>query len=138
MKPFDGVSFPGYENISIDFSDLEHLIRIQKTDWKAPLENVKGVYLIVDKSNGRKYVGSAYGNFGLWSRWSNYIMTGHGHNDELVSLIKAKGIQYARDYFRVSLFEYYPMKTDDNFILKRESFWKNVVLSRGIFGYNKN
>jgi hypothetical protein len=30
------------------------------------LENVKGVYLIVDKSNGKMYVGSAYGDTGIW------------------------------------------------------------------------
>jgi hypothetical protein len=137
-KPYDGLTFPGYENINIDFLELEQLIKIQKNDWKVLLENVKGVYLIVDKLNGKKYVGSAYGNYGLWSRWTTYITTGHGFNDELVSLIRAKGIQYARDNFRVSLFEYYPMKTDDSFILKRESFWKNAVLSRGSFGYNKN
>ena len=137
-KPFDGISFPGYENISIDFSDLEQLILSQKTDWKALLENVKGVYLIVDKANGKKYVGSAYGNYGLWSRWSTYVMTGHGFNDELVRLIQDKGMQYARLNFKISLFEHYPMKTDDNLIIKRESFWKNALLARGSFGYNKN
>jgi hypothetical protein len=31
-----------------------------KADWKAALENVKGVYLIVDRSHGKMYVGSAY------------------------------------------------------------------------------
>lgn len=137
-SPFQGVSFPGYENIDIDFSDLEQLIKIQKVDWKLLLENVKGIYLIVDKSNGKKYVGSAYGDYGLWSRWSTYINTGHGFNDELISLINAKGIEYARQNFKVSLFEHFPMKTDDNIVLKRESFWKKAMLSKGEFGYNRN
>jgi hypothetical protein len=61
---------------------------------------VKGVYLIVDKKNGKMYVGSAYGDLGIWSRWSCYIGTGHGWNDELTKLIKDNGIQYARDNFQ--------------------------------------
>ncbi len=30
------------------------------------------------------------------------------------------------------------MKADDKVIIERESFWKEVFLSRGTFGYNKN
>lgn len=137
-KPFDGINFPGYENINIDFPELEIVFKYQKNDWKGALENVKGVYLISDKSNGKKYVGSAYGDFGIWSRWAVYIGTGHGFNDELTRLISEKGMEYARDNFRFSLLEYRSMRIDDSTIINRESFWKEVMLSRGKFGYNKN
>lgn len=137
-KPYDGVLFPGYENINIDFKDLEMVYKYQKNDWKTALENVKGVYVIFDKSNGKKYVGSAYGDSGIWSRWAVYIGTGHGWNDELTKVIKEKGIEYARKNFRFSLLEYRTMKTDDNIVISRESFWKEVVLSRGEYGYNIN
>jgi hypothetical protein len=30
------------------------------------------------------------------------------------------------------------MKVDDKVIIERESYWKEVFLSRGQFGYNKN
>ena len=137
-EEYTGEVFCGYEHINHDFNILENIFYTDKQDWKAALINVKGVYLIMDKSNGKKYVGSAYGGSGIWSRWYCYINNGHGHNDELTKLIKAKGLQYARDNFRFSLLEYRPMKTDDSDIIARESYWKEALLSRGEFGYNKN
>lgn len=137
-NPYEGEEFPGYDNVRIDFSSLELLVQNQKTDWRVALENVKGIYLIVDKFNGKKYVGSAYGDSGIWSRWCTYINTGHGYNDELVMLIEKKGIDYARKYFQFAILELRSMKTDDDTIINRESFWKEVLLTRGNFGYNKN
>ena len=137
-KTYEGEDFPGYDNVRIDFSSLELLVQNQKTDWRVALENVKGIYLIVDKFNGKKYVGSAYGDSGIWSRWCTYINTGHGYNDELVELIEKNGIDYARKYFQFAILELRSMKTDDDTIIKRESFWKEVLLTRGSFGYNKN
>ena len=137
-EEYTGVIFCGYEKINHDFHVLENIFLTSKPDWRAALLNVKGVYLIMDKSNGKKYVGSAYGTAGIWSRWQCYIGTGHGHNDELTKLIKVKGKEYARRNFRFSLLEYRPMKTDDAEILARESYWKEALLSRGEFGYNKN
>lgn len=137
-NPYEGEEFPGYDNVKINFSSLELLVQNQKTDWRVALENVKGIYLIVDKLNGKKYVGSAYGDSGIWSRWCTYINTGHGYNDELVELIGKNGIDYARKYFQFALLELRSMKTDDDTIINRESFWKEVLLTRGSFGYNKN
>jgi len=137
-EPYAGERFPGYENINHAFRQLEPIFRSQRPDWKAALENVKGVYLIADRSNGRHYVGAAYGSSGVWARWSSYIETGHGGTDELSSLIRRKGLEYARENFQVSLLEYRPMKADDQVIIERESFWKNAVLSRAPWGYNKN
>lgn len=137
-EPYTGAIFCGYEHINHDFSALEHIFKTSKPDWKAALYSVKGVYLIMDKSNGKKYVGSAYGTDGIWSRWQCYMGTGHGHNDELTRLIKREGMDYARNNFRFSLLEYRPMKTDDNEIIARENYWKEALLSRGEFGYNKN
>ena len=48
-KPFEGEAFCGYESVEHSFSKLEAIFKQQKPDWKAALENVKGVYLIVDK-----------------------------------------------------------------------------------------
>lgn len=137
-EEYTGEVFCGYEKINHDFHILESIFLSGKQDWKAALENVKGVYVIMDKSNGKKYVGSAYGGTGIWSRWSCYIGNGHGHNDELTKLIKEAGIDYARQNFRFSLLEYRPMKTDDNEVIAREGYWKEVFLSRGEYGYNKN
>lgn len=137
-EEYTGEMFCGYDQINHDFHVLESIFKSAKPDWKAALENVKGVYVIMDKSNGKKYVGSAYGESGVWSRWSCYIGNGHGHNDELTKLIKQKGIDYARQNFRFSLLEHRPMKTDDSEVIGRENYWKEAFLSRGEFGYNAN
>ncbi|MBI1784435.1 GIY-YIG nuclease family protein [Candidatus Sumerlaeota bacterium] len=134
---YTGEAFPGFEDINHDFSTLERIFTMSRTDWKSPLEKIKGVYLIADKTNGKMYVGSAYGEFGVWARWSCYIGTGHGWNDALTKLIHRKGMEYARRNFRISLLEYHPAKTDDNVIIQREKYWKKALLSQE-FGYNKN
>lgn len=136
--PYTGERFPGYESINHDFGALEVIFRTHRPDWKAALENVEGVYLIADKSNGKKYVGCAYGDAGVWARWSCYIGTEHGWNDELTTLIAREGLDYARRNFRISLLEYRSAKTDDRVIIEREGYWKEALLSRGQCGYNKN
>ena len=138
QRPYSGEDFPGYERINHDFSDLRTVFETEKPDWKAALQHVKGVYVIADKSNGKKYVGSAYGESGIWARWNCYISTGHGWNDELTKLIGQRGVDYAVKNFRISLLEYRPMKTADSAIIEREGFWKRVMLSIGKYGYNKN
>jgi len=135
--PYSGESFPGYEHINHDFCILEPIFKSERSDWKAALSSIKGVYLISDKSNGRQYIGSAYGYMGIWPRWACYMGTGHGWNDELTKLISEKSIKYARENFRLSLLEVMSMPTPDDSIIVRESHWKNVLLTRE-FGYNKN
>lgn len=135
---YTGEEFPGYENINIDFSSIEGIIRTGKPDWKAALSNIKGVYLISDVANGKRYVGSAYGDSGIWSRWSYYVGTGHGSTDELTIIVKEKGIEYARSNFVFALLEYRSMKSDDKIIIEREQYWKEVLNTRGPYGYNKN
>ncbi len=136
-EPYSGESFVGYENINHDFKKLVPIFKNQKSDWFSALSNVKGVYVIFDKSNGKKYVGSAYGDTGIWSRWNDYISNAHGYNDGLKEVIKANGYEYALKNFKMALLEYRPMKTDDQTIIDRENYWKEVLLSRD-FGYNRN
>ena len=137
-KPYSGELFCGYENVSQDFFMLEVIYKNERTDWKTALENVKGVYVIADKKTGKKYVGSASSEKGIWSRWSEYMDNGHGGNKELVGLLKDAGMEYAREHFRITLIECWPFKTDDNTITKRENFWKKALLTRGKHGYNAN
>ena len=137
-EPYSGAVFPGYENIDLRFGELETILRNEKPDWRAALQNVKGVYLITDLSNGRKYVGSAYGGHGIWSRWRSYIDTGHGWNMEFSELLAEVGIEYARKNFKFTLLEYRAARVDDLEVIQRENFWKEALLTRGMFGYNRN
>lgn len=134
---YSGESFCGFDNVQHSFEQIEHIIKNQRLDWKTALMSVKGVYLIIDKSNGKKYVGSAYGDTGLWSRWECYVNTGHGWNQGLSELISETGIEYARANFQFSILEFYSMRTDDQFIINREQHWKRVLCSNQ-FGYNRN
>lgn len=137
-ESYSGQVFPGLRNICFDFNILHPIFIQGRLDWKYPLMNVKGVYLIVDKLTGKLYVGSAYGVQGIWSRWCEYLDNGHGGNVELVKLIAAKGVEYAFKNFRLTLIESMPMDALDCEIVERESFWKGAVCSRGGLGYNKN
>lgn len=134
---YSGEYFPGYGWVNHGFEALESIFGTGRPDWRAALEHVKGVYLIVDHSNGKKYVGSAYGEAGLWARWACYLGTGHGYNDELVALIGAQGKGYARQNFRFSVLEVMAVTTPDSVVLAREAHWKRTLLTRA-FGYNRN
>jgi len=134
-KPYSGEPFVGFDSVSLSFGQLDAIVRNDRLDWKTALQNMKGVYVIVDSKTGKKYVGSAYGDVGIWQRWCVYIATGHGGNRGLVDHLANGG---ARENFRITLLEAWPARTDDQFIIKRENYWKDALLTRGDFGYNRN
>jgi hypothetical protein len=47
-EPYSGRSFPGFDDIDLSFDELESLVRNDRTDWKAALESIKGIYVITD------------------------------------------------------------------------------------------
>ena len=126
------VEFPGYDNVNVTWRELESLI--ETPAWKTALENQKAVYLIVDTKTGKKYVGSAYGDNMLLGRWRNYIAIGHGGN----KLLKPLDFEYIKENFKYSILEIFKSSVDDETIINRESFWKEVLLTRTEFGYNDN
>jgi hypothetical protein len=133
---YAGEVFHGYETINLRFAELESILSVQQMGWKAALEYSKGVYLITDSKNGKKYIGAAYGVAGLWSRWACYVRTGHGYTDDLTRIIHKHSLEYARKNFRFSLLEYFPMRTEDYVVIGRETYWKDVLMTRQ-YGYNK-
>lgn len=137
-ESYSGRQFPGYEDIDLSFEELETLVKNERADWKAALENIKGVYLISDTSTGKRYVGSAYGEQGIWSRWCSYAATGHGGNVELRVLIANPSLDYCRKNFRFALLEERLSRTPDETILNREAFWKRILFTRGEQGLNRN
>ena len=98
-----GGDFSGFEDIDLSFEELETIVRNGRADWMAPLSNVKGIYLISDTVTGKRYVGSAYGDQGIWSRWSAYVATGHGGNAELRTFSSDPTLVYCRKAFRFAL-----------------------------------
>lgn len=127
------ISFPGYDKVDVSWQDLNDLIETES--WKTALENQKGVYLITDTHTGKRYVGKASGDEMLLGRWRNYIKNGHGNNAEFKSL----DFDYIKKYFKYSILEIFKPTTSESVILERESWWKDVLLSRDKkFGYNDN
>ena len=131
-----GEDFPGYENVDLSWNDLRRVLRFK--NWQTALENQKAVYLITDTATNKRYVGSAYGDTMLLGRWRNYAENGHGHNKELKALVEEKGLDYVKDNFHYSILDIYKSTTDDEAIIARESWWKNILLTRGDYGYNAN
>ncbi len=131
-----GEDFPGYENVDLSWNDLRRVLKFK--NWQTALENQKAVYLITDTATNKRYVGSAYGDNMLLGRWRNYAENGHGGNKELKALVEEKGLGYVKDNFRYSILDIYKSTTDDETIIARESWWKNILLTRGDYGYNAN
>lgn len=128
---FDDDIFPGYDQVNVSWQDLRRILT--KESWRTALENQKGFYLITDLSNGKKYVGSAYGNQMLLGRWSAYAASGHGGNVELRKL----ELEHIKRNFRFAILDIFKSTTDDSIILSRESWWKKVLATRE-HGYNAN
>ena len=137
-EPFTGRAFPGYEEINLSFDEMETLVRNNRMDWKTALANVKGIYLITDLKTEKRYIGSACGEGGIWSRWCTYATNGHGGNVELQALIDKTGLDYCKAHFRFALLENRSMHTSDEQIRSRETFWKELLLTRGESGLNRN
>lgn len=135
---FDDDDFPGYDKVNLSYNQLKSILDRGKKDWIAALESQKAVYLITNTNNGKLYVGSATSSYGmLLQRWSNYVSNGHGGNKELKRIVDSEGIEYVQSFFRYTILENYNSKVDDAVVLERESWWKNILLTR-TFGYNDN
>jgi len=128
---FDNDIFPGYDKVIVSWEELYRVVT--KEGWKTALQNQKGIYLITDISNGKMYVGSAYGENMLLARWCSYLKTGHGGNLELKEIT----FEHIKKNFEYSILDIFKSTTDDQTILTRESWWKSVLKTRE-FGYNKN
>ena len=46
--------------------------------------------------------------------------------------------EYIKNNFNFTLLEWFTLGTDKDYIISRENYWKNTMLSRGKYGYNDN
>lgn len=124
-------NFPGYQNVSLTHKELTRII--DEPVWKKALSYVKGIYVITDISDGRLYIGSAYGeNGGIWQRWAGYADKNNlsNGNKDFDIMIETKGRQHIEHNFRYSILEIFDTKTIDSTIIERESYWKKVFDTR--------
>jgi len=105
-------------------------LHLMPNRWQDVLAHWHGVYYIWDGSDGKGYVGAAYGKQGFYGRWINYKKSGHGGN-KLLKLRKP-------DLFQFSILEWTSSDIEDTEIQSREALWKRRLHTRAPYGLNEN
>jgi hypothetical protein len=118
MRPWD--------EINLTWADLAVL----PTRLKAALSQWRGIYYIFDTTDGKGYVGSAYGEGNLFGRWLNYAASGHGGNTQLRK----------RDpkNFRFTILQRVSPDMEAEDVIRLENTWKERLHTRQPFGMNDN
>ena len=129
--------FSGYENLILSYRELKEIVENQSvySEWHTALSSVNAIYLIVDRTTGKQYVGSAYGEGGLLGRWSYYVSTLHGGNKLMKELICCYPERYQD--FQFSILQILPKTLTSNEIIDLETLYKRKLLSFK-FGMNDN
>ena len=128
--------FTRFEDVMLSYDQLALIFEKNNQEWKSKLESCNCIYLILDKSNGKQYVGSTYNKQGIWGRWADYAKTGHGNDVELEKLLEAD-TNYARKNFQWCILETLPLNILSDQAIDRESLYKRKFGTRD-FGYNNN
>ena len=121
--------FVRYEDVMLNYTQLKTIINSNNPEWKSRLESCNCIYLILDKSNGKQYVGSTYNTKGIWGRWSEYAKTGHGNDVELKKCIDSDP-KYAEKNFQWCILETLPIKILQDQAIERESLYKRKLGTR--------
>lgn len=128
--------FTDYSDFILSFSELKEIVNNQYPDWKRMLSIVKGVYLINDTKTGKLYVGSAYGDDGIWGRWRSYVTTnGHGGNKLLKQLLQKNAAH--GNHFHFSILMLLPRTVTPDEAIRKEKLFKKK-LGTNSFGLNDN
>ncbi len=129
--------FPGTMDFILDHDELRLLINnidANKT-WYHHLSSINGIYLILDRSTGLQYIGSAYGKEGIWQRWKDYSTSGHGGNKLLKNLCKGENGYYKN--FQFSILQTLPSNITPKEVVRYESLYKKKLGTRS-YGLNDN
>lgn len=118
--------FPGFGRFHCALSELDALPKA----WQEPLRATRGVYLLVHRTSGAQYVGSATGADGFLGRWRGY---GDGHGGNLAM----RELGHAADNYDVRILETAGSGATDIDIYGLESHWKDTLGSRAQ-GLNRN
>jgi len=116
---------PRWDELSFTWDEL----KVLPSKWKAALSQWRGIYFIFDESDGKGYVGSAYGKDNIIGRWLNYAKRGHGGNKELRKRDPA--------HFRFSILQRVSPDMEPAEIIRLESSWKDRLHTRAC-GMNEN
>jgi hypothetical protein len=98
--------------------------------WRRTLSEWRGIYYISDVSDGKGYVGSAYGNDNIDGRWQVYAITGHGNNVHLRDR--------SPENLRFSILQLVAQDMEMDEVIALEANWKNRLNTRWPSGLNDN
>ena len=129
--------FKGITDFVLDYQELKKLINNSDAnrDWHLNLSSINGVYMILDKKTGNQYIGSAYGQGGVWQRWSDYASNGHGGNQKLIELCANKN-NYESN-FQFTILKSLPSNLSNREVIKIENLYKDKFGTKA-FGLNQN
>ncbi len=130
--------FSGYENILLTYDELREIVKDPTAydSWHMALSSVNAIYLIVDRGNGRQYVGSAYGKGGLLGRWTHYVDSLHGGNKLMKELLCDHPERYT--HFQFSILQLLPKTATPEDVIHAETLWKKKLLTYEPLGMNAN
>ena len=128
--------FIGYDNVYLSYEELKEIVNNGYLDYKLPLQSISAIYMIIDKSTGKQYIGSAYGKNGLYGRWSSYIYTEDTGNNLMLKELKEKNEKHYLNY-SFHILRVLPQSMSVDEIIRLESNYKDMYLTK-IYGLNKN
>ena len=117
---------PDWHEFAVSWRELALL----PESWASALRQWRGIYLIIDQSDGKQYVGSAYGSENILQRWRNYARSGHGGN----KLLRDRD----PENFRFSILQRVSPDAPEADVIEMEQSWKLRLQSRAPAGLNEN
>jgi hypothetical protein len=119
-------AMPEWDEMRLTWEELSVL----PSRWRSALSQWRGIYYIFDSSDGKGYVGSAYGGNNLLGRWLSYSASGHGGN----RLLRQRDPRH----FRFTILQRVSPDLDAGEIIRLESSWKDRLHTRAPYGLNDN
>jgi hypothetical protein len=119
-------AMPDWVDIDLSWNALQVL----PPSWRAALSHWRGIYLIHDSTDGKNYVGSAYGHANLLGRWLNYAARGHGGN----VLLRHRNPKA----FRFTILQRVSPDMEAGDVIALETSWKQRLHTRAPLGLNDN
>lgn len=139
LLPYNFVKdFSGLMNVQLMFQELKTIIENPQSneEWFNSLTRLQAIYLILYKKTGSQYIGTTFGENGLWQRWESYVKGDKtGGNKELIKLKEENSDFY--NEFQFSILEVLSKTADQKYCSEKESLWKEKLGTRA-HGLNKN
>jgi len=138
ILPYNFVDeFPGLKRIKISAQELKTIINNPQahSSWYESLTRLQAVYMILNKKSGNQYIGTTYGENGLWQRWESYVKSGFTGGNKVFIELKEKDSNFHIN-FQYSILEVLSKNASPKECLEAESLWKDKLGTRA-FGLNK-